>query len=49
MKKRQAAYGGWLGCVLSVLVAGRWGLDIKGEFVTVDHGVIISRGPTYPQ
>ena len=32
----------------SVLVAGRWGLDIKGEFVTVDHGVIISRAPTYP-
>ena len=34
--------------MLSVLVAGRWGLDIKGEFVTVDHGVIISRAPTYP-
>ena len=32
----------------SVLVAGIWGLDIKGEFVTVDHGVIISRVPTYP-
>ena len=46
MKKRQAACSGWLGCVLSVLVAGRWGLDIKGEFVTVDHGVIISRAPT---
>ena len=48
MKKRQAACSGWLGCVLFVLVAGRWGLDIKGEFVTVDHGVIISRAPTYP-
>ena len=34
------------GC--TVPVAGRWDLDIKGEFVTVDHGVIISRAPTYP-
>ena len=31
-----------------VLVVGRWGLVIKGEFVTVDHGVVISRAPTYP-
>ena len=35
-------------CVLSVLVAGRWGLDIKGEFVTVDHDDIISGVPTCP-
>ena len=38
----------WPSMVYPVLVAGRWDLDIKGEFVTVDHGVIISRAPTYP-
>ena len=48
LKNMQAACSGWLSCELSVLVAGSWGLDIKGEFVTVDHGVIISRAPTYP-
>ena len=38
----------WPSMVYPVLVVGRWDLVIKGEFVTVDHGVIISRAPTYP-
>ena len=30
----------WPSVVYPTLVAGRWDLDIKGEFVTVDHGVL---------
>ena len=48
LKNMQAACSGWLSCELSVLVAGSWGLDIKGEFESLSRSVIISRGPTYP-
>ena len=38
----------WPSMVYPVLVAGRWDLNIKGEFESVARHSIISRGPTYP-
>ena len=38
----------WSIMVYPVLVAGRWDLDIKGEFESLSRSVIISRAPTYP-
>ena len=48
LKKRHAAFGGWLGWVLAELVVGRWDLDIKGEFETEPRNIVIPRAPTYP-
>ena len=38
----------WPSMVYPVLVAGRWDLDIKGEFESLSRSMIISRAPTYP-
>ena len=38
----------WSIMVYPVLVAGRWGLDIKGEFESLSGSIIILRTPTYP-
>ena len=45
LKKRRAACSEWLGWELSVLVVGRWGLNIKGEFETLARTIIILRAP----